>query len=81
MCKYCIKKSIDLIEIYQKTISPDHSKWWKIKYPWGYCKYIPSCSEYTKKSIQKYWFFKGWIKWIWRIIRCNPWSKWWIDEP
>ncbi len=81
MCKYCIKKSVKLIEIYQDTISPDYSAWWKSKYPAGYCKYTPTCSEYTKISIQKDWFFKWWIKWIWRIMRCNPWSKWWIDNP
>ncbi len=81
MCKICQKKSIEFIEIYQKTISPDHSAWGKSKYPWGYCRFIPTCSEYTKKSIQKYWFFKGWLKWFWRILRCNPFSKGGVDEP
>ena len=73
--------SIKIIKFYQKTISPDHSKIWKSFYPWGYCKYYPTCSEYTKKSVQKYWFFKGWFMWIKRIIRCNPCSKWWVDNP
>jgi len=81
MCKYCQKKSIQFIEFYQKTISPDHSKWWKHNHPAWYCKYTPTCSEYTKKSIKKYWFLKWWIKWIYRILRCNPCSKWGKDLP
>ena len=81
MCQYCINKSIKLIEIYQETISPDYSTWGKSKYPAWYCKYKPTCSEYTKLSLKKNWFFLGWIKWFWRVIRCNPWSKWWIDKP
>jgi len=81
MCKYCIKKSVKLIEIYQDTISPDYSAWGKSKYPAWYCKYIPTCSEYTKKSIIKYWFFLWWIKWFWRVLKCNPWSKGGRDNP
>jgi len=81
MCKYCSKKSITLINSYQKYLSPDHSKWWKNKYPFGYCKYYPTCSEYTKLAIKKYWFFKWWTKGIWRILRCNPFSKGGKDFP
>jgi len=44
---------VKLIEIYQDTISPDYSEWGKSKYPEGYCKYTPTCSEYTKLSIKK----------------------------
>lgn len=39
------------------------------------CKYYPTCSEYTKQAIQKYGVVKGGIIGIWRIIRCNPFSK------
>lgn len=81
MCKYCIKKSVSLIETYQKYLSPDHSAWWKQRYPVWYCRYFPSCSEYTKKSIIKYWFLKWWTKWFWRVLRCNPFSKWGKDLP
>ncbi len=81
MCKYCIEKSVKFIEVYQDTISPDHSAWWKTRYPWWYCRYTPTCSEYTKLAIKKDWFLKGCLKWFWRVLRCNPWSKWWIDNP
>lgn len=39
------------------------------------CKFYPTCSEYTKQAIQKYGALKGIILGIWRIIRCNPFSR------
>ncbi|MBR3003374.1 MAG: membrane protein insertion efficiency factor YidD [Clostridia bacterium] len=39
------------------------------------CKFYPTCSEYTKQAIEKYGAFRGSIKGIWRILRCNPFSK------
>ncbi|MBU6447288.1 membrane protein insertion efficiency factor YidD [Patescibacteria group bacterium] len=68
---------IFLINIYQKTISPDHG-WFKNRHPRGYCKYYPSCSEYTKQSVQKYGIF-GLFKGFFRVLRCNPWSKGGVD--
>jgi len=68
------KTVIFLITIYQKTLSPDHG-WLKAKYPHGYCKYHPTCSEYSKQAFQKYGFFKGGYLSVWRVLRCNPWSK------
>ena len=60
---------ISLIEFYQKHIS----SWLDSKNI--KCKYYPTCSEYTKQAIQKYGIFKGGAKGIWRILRCNPFSK------
>lgn len=71
---------IFFIKIYQKTLSPDHG-WLKHHHPYGYCRYYPTCSEYGKKAFEKYGFIKGSIKTIWRIIRCNPWSKGGVDLP
>ncbi len=75
------KLSIKFIEAYQKYLSPDHSKYFKKFHPYWYCRYNPTCSEYTKQAIIKYWFFKWWAKWIYRILRCNPCSKGWNDLP
>jgi len=69
------------IGLYQKLFSPDHSFWGKYIYPRGFCRFYPSCSEYGKQSIKKYGFFKGVTKSIWRIVRCNPWSKGGEDKP
>ena len=66
--------AIQIIKIYQKTLSPDHG-FIKFKYPYGCCRFRPTCSEYSIKAIEKYGFFKGGIKGVWRVIRCNPWNK------
>ena len=39
------------------------------------CKYYPTCSEYTKQAIEKYGVLKGVMLGMWRILRCNPFSK------
>ena len=52
----------------------DHG-FFKYLYPYGYCRFRPTCSEYTIQAIRKYGLIKGGIKAIWRIIRCNPWNK------
>lgn len=62
------------IRLYQKTLSPD-SGVYKRKYPFGYCRFTPTCSEYTYQAIAKYGLLKGLSKATWRIIRCHPWSK------
>jgi uncharacterized protein len=69
-----------LISLYQKTLSPDHG-WLKTFYPNGYCKFFPTCSDYSKQSLLKYGFLKGSIKALWRILRCNPCSHGGIDKP
>lgn len=69
---------IKIIEFYQKFFSLDHSFWAKQRWI-PYCKFFPTCSEYTKESIEKNWAIKWAFLWIWRILRCMPWSKWWYD--
>ena len=60
---------IFLIEKYQKHISVFlEGKGVK-------CKFYPTCSEYTKQSIEKYGALKGSYLGIKRILRCNPFSK------
>ena len=41
-----------LIRLYQKTLSPDHG-WFKWLHPHGFCKYYPTCSEYSYQVIKK----------------------------
>lgn len=43
------------------------------------CPYIPSCSQYGLEAIEKYGAFKGSILAVWRILRCNPFSKGGVD--
>ncbi|MDP8259812.1 MAG: membrane protein insertion efficiency factor YidD [Candidatus Gygaella obscura] len=39
------------------------------------CRFIPSCSNYTKEAIAKYGVFKGSSMAAFRILRCNPFNK------
>jgi len=43
------------------------------------CPYIPTCSQYGLDAIKTHGAFKGVILAIWRILRCNPFSKGGID--
>jgi len=69
-----------LVLFYQKTLSPDHGLFRNF-FPHGYCKYYPSCSEYTRRAILKHGLVWGILKGAWRILRCNPWSKGGEDNP
>lgn len=55
-----------LVVVYQKTISP---------YLGPCCRFIPSCSEYAKIAIVRHGVIKGSVLALWRILRCNPFSK------
>ena len=60
---------IKIIEWYQKHISV----WFQSRNV--RCKFYPTCSEYTKQAIEKYGILKGIAIGMWRIFRCNPFSK------
>lgn len=66
--------AIQIIKLYQKTLSFDHG-FVKIFFPRGFCRFRPTCSDYAISALEKYGFFKGGIRAIWRVLRCNPWNK------
>lgn len=45
----------------------------------NYCRFVPSCSEYTYLAVQKYGVIKGLFLGGKRILRCNPLSKGGVD--
>ena len=55
-----------LISLYRKYISP-------LKPPC--CRFTPSCSAYAIEAFRKRGFFVGFGLTVWRILRCNPFSK------
>ena len=55
-----------LVRLYQKFISP-------LKPP--SCRFTPTCSAYAVEAFQKRGFIVGLILTVWRILRCNPFSK------
>ncbi|MDI9355613.1 MAG: membrane protein insertion efficiency factor YidD [Chitinophagaceae bacterium] len=60
------KTIIFFISVYQYCISP-------LFLP--SCKFIPSCSQYTKESIVKYGIWKGMKISIQRISKCHMFTK------
>lgn len=55
-----------LIKFYQTAISVHTS---------AKCKYYPTCSNYGLEAIERFGAVKGLALTIWRILRCNPFSK------
>lgn len=39
------------------------------------CKYVPSCSAYMGQAVRKRGFLVGIAMGLWRIVRCNPFSR------
>lgn len=63
-----------LIRGYQKTLSPDHGPL-KGMFPNGYCRFTPTCSDYSYGVVKKHGVLWGVVKAVWRILRCNPCGK------
>jgi len=38
------------------------------------CRFVPSCSEYSKEAVKIHGIFKGGYLTVKRIFRCNPWG-------
>lgn len=68
------RAALGLIAWYQKTLSPDHGLR-REAYPFGYCRFKPTCSQYTYEAIERYGLWRGAAMGLWRIIKCNPFSK------
>jgi uncharacterized protein len=39
------------------------------------CKYEPTCSHYAEQAIRTHGPLKGLGLAVWRVLRCNPWSR------
>ncbi|MCM1567988.1 MAG: membrane protein insertion efficiency factor YidD [Roseburia sp.] len=57
---------IAVIKFYQKYLSPLKST---------KCPYYPTCSQYGLEAVQIHGALKGGCLAVWRILRCNPFSK------
>lgn len=73
MAKGIQKLALGAIRIYQKTLSPNHGVFAHLT-PYG-CKYFPSCSQYTYEAIEAQGVTRGVVLGVWRILRCNPFSR------
>ncbi len=55
------------IKFYKKFLSPLKGS--------ATCKYYPTCSSYAIEALEVHGVIKGSLLAIWRILRCNPFSK------
>lgn len=58
---------LGLIRIYQMTLSKT--------IPAGTCRFYPTCSHYGYQAIVKHGLIKGSGLAVWRVARCQPFSK------
>lgn len=63
---------VGLIWLYQQTFSPDHGMLSPL-FPYGYCRFHPTCSQYAKEALLKHGIFLGMVLTIRRLIKCHPW--------
>ncbi len=60
---------IGIINIYQRIPGSFH----------GYCRHIPTCSQYAKEAIIEYGVIKGCFMATKRILKCNPFGSFGYD--
>ncbi len=56
-----------MVKFYRRFLSPLKGN--------VHCRYIPTCSQYALEALEKHGAFKGTLLAVWRILRCNPFSK------
>lgn len=62
---------IGLVKVYRKYLSPAKGQ--------PSCRYYPTCSAYAIEAIRIHGALKGSALTVWRILRCNPFSKGGVD--
>ena len=57
---------ISFIKFYRRCLSP-------LKRPC--CKYYPTCSTYALEALERFGAVKGTFLAVYRVLRCNPFSR------
>jgi uncharacterized protein len=57
---------IAFVRLYQITLS---------RWMGGQCRFQPTCSRYFIEAVQKKGALRGSLMGVWRILRCNPFSR------
>ncbi len=70
MFNWILRLIICSLRAYRLTFSPDHGLFKKI-YPYGVCRFTPTCSVYTEQALIKHQW-RGLFLGLKRILRCNP---------
>jgi uncharacterized protein len=63
---------IGCVRVYQWTLSPIFGR---------QCRFQPTCSHYMIGAVEKYGAWRGTLKGLWRILRCNPFCRGGYDPP
>jgi len=61
-----------LARLYQAALSPLLGR---------HCRFVPTCSQYFIEAVRARGALVGSLKGIWRICRCNPFTKGGYDPP
>jgi len=69
---------IAIIDLYQKTLSPDTGFFKDYSAHLG-CRHYPRCSEYMKLAIENHGVARGLALGAGRVGRCQPWSAGGVD--
>lgn len=64
--------AIAIMRAYRRVISPLYGE---------VCRYYPSCSRYAMEAFQRQGFVVGIALTIWRLLRCNPFTRGGVDDP
>jgi len=60
------KVAIAFIRAYQRVLSPLLGR---------RCRFHPTCSAYAVEAIRTKGFWRGLLRALWRILRCNPFNR------
>jgi hypothetical protein len=52
--------------VYQRYVSPAYPR---------RCRYEPTCSRYAVEAVTTFGVLRGTVLAVWRLLRCNPWSR------
>lgn len=67
-----VHAAVTMVRLYQRFLSPLLGR---------NCRFHPTCSQYYILSVRKHGFFRGSVKGVWRICRCNPFHRGGVDYP
>lgn len=63
--------AIALMHAYRRVVSPLYGQ---------VCRYYPSCSRYAVEAFQRQGFIAGVALTVWRLVRCNPFTRGGVDD-
>ena len=64
---FLVETALLPVKFYRKYVSP--------RFGMRKCKYLPTCSSYALQAFREWGIFCGFFLSLWRVLRCNPFSK------